>query len=190
MQANGKSTIFAQNSMSMGKLLFYLDYILSVLPTELDDPRHPIHVIKKGSGKAHRGDTVAKIWIAEDGKKKIEAEWSELPPEDETNIRALISLNWSGLIAEIDLMKIRLNIIHDKFKDTKTEIRKLDFNRKRGMMAVFLTDGREVLVPVSLFPEIKELRMKQREDYIIMDGQFFSFAATTEIYSIADVLRA
>lgn len=85
----------------MGKLLSYLDYFLSVLPTELDDSRHPIHVIKKGSGKTHHGDTVAKIWIAEGGKKKIEVEWSELPPDDETNIRALISMNWNGLIAEI-----------------------------------------------------------------------------------------
>ncbi len=57
-------------------------------------------------------------------------------------------------------------------------------------MAVFLTDGREVLVPVSLFPEIKELRKKEREDYLIMEGQFFSFAAISDIYSIADVLRA
>ena len=89
----------------MGKLLSYLDYFLSVLPTELDDSRHPIHVIKKGSGKTHHGDTVAKIWIAEGGKKKIEVEWSELPPDDETNIRALISMNWNGLIAEIELMK-------------------------------------------------------------------------------------
>ena len=111
----------------MGKLLSYLDYILSVLPTELDDSRHPIHVIKKGSGKTHHGDTVAKIWIAEDGKKKIEVEWSELPPDDETNIRALISMNWNGLIAEIELMKIRRNIIHDKFKDAKVGIKKLDF---------------------------------------------------------------
>lgn len=174
----------------MGKLLSYLDYILSVLPTELDDSRHPIHVIKKGSGKTHHGDTVAKIWIAEGGKKKIEVEWSELPPDDETNIRALISMNWNGLIAEIELMKIRRNIIHDKFKDAKTGIKKLDFNCKRGMMAVFLTDGREVLVPVSLFPEIKELRKKEREDYLIMEGQFFSFAAISDIYSIADVLRA
>lgn len=110
--------------------------------------------------------------------------------DDETNIRALISMNWNGLIAEIELMKIRRNIIHDKFKDAKVGIKKLDFNCKRGMMAVFLTDGREVLVPVSLFPEIKELRKKEREDYLIMEGQFFSFAAISDIYSIADVLRA
>lgn len=67
-----------------------------------------------------------------------------------------------------------------RFKDTKLGIKKIDFNEKRGMMAVFLTDGREVLVPVKLFPEIKRLRKSQREDYMIMDGQFFSFEAISQ----------
>ena len=39
-----------------------------------------------------------------------------------------------------------------KYKDTNLGIKKLDFGMKRGMMAVFLTDGRMVLVPVSMFP--------------------------------------
>ena len=56
-----------------------------------------------------------------------------------------------------------------RFKDTNLGIKKLDFSEKRGMMAVYLTDGREVLVPVGLFPEIKQLRKSQREDYMIMD---------------------
>ena len=37
-----------------------------------------------------------------------------------------------------------------RFKDTTLGIKKLDFNERRGMMAVYLTDGREVLVPVGL----------------------------------------
>lgn len=42
-----------------------------------------------------------------------------------------------------------------KFKDTNLGIKKLDFGVKRGAMAVFLTDGREVIVPISMFPDIK-----------------------------------
>ncbi|MCQ2088114.1 MAG: hypothetical protein MJZ37_08660 [Bacilli bacterium] len=76
-----------------------------------------------------------------------------------------------------------------RFKDTTLGIKKLDFNEKRGMMAVYLTDGREVLVPVGLFPEIKQLRKSQREDYIIMDRQFFSFEAISKIFSVKDVLN-
>ena len=76
-----------------------------------------------------------------------------------------------------------------KFKDTDLGIKKLDFGVKRGAMAVYLTDGREVIVPVSMFPDIKRLTMAQREDYLIMDNQYFSFEALSKIYSIKDVLR-
>ncbi len=76
-----------------------------------------------------------------------------------------------------------------KYKDIRLGIKKLSFNEKRGMMAVYLTDGREVLVPVGLFPEIKRLRKSQREDYMIMDGQFFSFDAISKIFSVKDILN-
>ena len=76
-----------------------------------------------------------------------------------------------------------------KYKDTNLGIKKLDFGLKRGMMAVYLTDGREVLVPVSMFPEIKKLSLPQRENYMIMDDQYFSFDAMSKIYSIKDVLK-
>lgn len=76
-----------------------------------------------------------------------------------------------------------------KYNDTKLGIKKLDFNVKRGNMAVFLSDGREVLVPVSMFPDIKKLSKAQREDYMIMDDQYFSFDALSKIYSVKDVLR-
>ena len=76
-----------------------------------------------------------------------------------------------------------------KYKDTNLGIKKLDFELKRGMMAVYLTDGRVVLVPVSMFPEIKKLSLSQRENYMIMDDQYFSFDAMSKIYSIKDVLK-
>lgn len=76
-----------------------------------------------------------------------------------------------------------------KYKDTTLGIKKLDFNVKRGTMAVFLTDGREVIVPVKMFPEIKNLSKKQREDYMIMDDQYFSFDAISKIFSVKDILH-
>lgn len=76
-----------------------------------------------------------------------------------------------------------------KYKDTNLGIKKLDFGMKRGMMAVFLTDGRMVLVPVSMFPDIKKLSLPQRKDYMIIDDQFFSFDAISKIYSIKDVMK-
>lgn len=62
-------------------------------------------------------------------------------------------------------------------------------SKKRGAMAVFLTDGCEVIVPVSMFPDIKRLTRAQREDYMIMDDQYFSFEALSKIYSVKDILR-
>ncbi len=76
-----------------------------------------------------------------------------------------------------------------KYKDTTLGIKKLDFNVKRGAMAVFLTDGREVIVPVKMFPEIKNLSKKQREDYMIMDDQYFSFDSISKIFSVKDFLH-
>ena len=70
-----------------------------------------------------------------------------------------------------------------KFKDTTLGIKKLDFNVKRGAMAAYLTDGREIIVPVSMFPDIKHLTKKQREEWM------FSFEALSRIYSVKDLLR-
>ena len=77
-----------------------------------------------------------------------------------------------------------------KYKDTNLGIKKLDFKVKRGTMAAYLTDGREIIVPVSMFPDIKRLSRKQREDYMIMDDQYFSFEALSRLYSVKDLLRA
>ena len=35
-------------------------------------------------------------------------------------------------------------------------------------MVVYLTDGREIMVPIALFPDIKRLTRAQSEDYMIM----------------------
>ena len=75
------------------------------------------------------------------------------------------------------------------FKDTNLGIKKLDFGVKRGAMAVYLTDGREVIVPISMFPDIKRLSRAEREDYMIMDNQYFSFETLSKIYSVKDILR-
>ncbi len=76
-----------------------------------------------------------------------------------------------------------------KMKDVNLGIRKLTFGEKRGMMAVYLSDGRVVFVPVSAFPDIKHLTAKQREDWMVLDDQYFTFDAMSKIYSVKDVLH-
>ena len=68
-------------------------------------------------------------------------------------------------------------------------IKKLDFVTYRGKMLIYLTDGRQILIPLSLFPNIKKLSVKDRSDWIILDEQFFTFARLSKVYSIEDIMR-
>ena len=56
-------------------------------------------------------------------------------------------------------------------------------------MLVCLNDGRQVLVPLSLLPDIKELSVKDRSDWIILDEQFFTFSRLSKVFSIEDVMK-
>ena len=83
----------------MGKLMLILYFILSADATE--NRRH-IHVVKRGNKKSHRGNTVAKIWIEENGNKKIDIAWSELSADEEALIIKTIDENWEELNLLID----------------------------------------------------------------------------------------
>ena len=86
----------------MGKLAFILRFILSVFPADAQENRRHIHVVRRGDKKSHRGDTVAKIWIEENGNKKIEIAWSELSKTDEVVILKAIDEHWDELNRKID----------------------------------------------------------------------------------------
>ena len=81
-------------------LLLY--FILSVFPADATEKRRHIHVVRRGSKKSHRGDTVAKIWIEENGEKKIEVAWSELSADEETEVIKAIDEHWEELNSLID----------------------------------------------------------------------------------------
>ena len=59
-------------------------------------------MVRRGSKKSHRGDTVAKIWIEENGEKKIEVAWSELTADEEALIIEAIDKYWDELNRMID----------------------------------------------------------------------------------------
>lgn len=73
--------------------------------------------------------------------------------------------------------------------DINVGIKRLNFIGFRGKMAAFLTDGREIIVPLSFFPDIKQLSVKEREKWIILDDQFFSFERLSKVYSIKDLMK-
>lgn len=76
-----------------------------------------------------------------------------------------------------------------KMSDINVGIKRLNFTGFRGKMAAFLTDGREIIVTLSFFPDIKQLSVKEREKWIILDDQFFSFERLSKVYSIKDLMK-
>ena len=100
----------------MGKLAVILFFILSVFPADANENRRHIHVVRRGSKKSHRGNTVAKIWIEENGKKKIDVAWSELDADDLAMIIDIIDKNWELFNKMID----------DVFAGKKITMKKFD----------------------------------------------------------------
>lgn len=100
----------------MGKLAIILFFILSVFPADANENRRHIHVVRRGSKKSHRGDTVAKIWIEENGQKKIEVAWSVLDADDLATIIDVIDKNWEVFNKMID----------DVFAGKKVTIKRFD----------------------------------------------------------------
>lgn len=102
----------SSNASAHGKLAIILCFILSVFPADANENRRHIHVVKRGSKKSHRGNTVAKIWIEQNGEKQIEVAWSELSSDDEAVITEFIDEHWELLNKNIDAVfagkKIRI----------------------------------------------------------------------------------
>ena len=82
--------------------MLFLYFILSVFPADSTESRRHIHVMRRGSKKSHRGDTVAKIWIEKNGEKNIEIAWSELSSDEEAEILKAIDEHWKELNKLID----------------------------------------------------------------------------------------
>ena len=104
-----------QRKSYMGKLMLLLYCILSVFPADATENRRHIHVVRRGSKKSHRGDTVAKIWIEENGVKKIEIAWSELNADEEAEVIKAIDEHWEELN----------NLIDDVFAGKKIQIKRI-----------------------------------------------------------------
>ena len=74
-------------------------------------------------------------------------------------------------------------------ENVKVGIKNMNFTEKRGKIVATLTDGRIIIVPVSFFPDIKNLSVKQREEWMVLDDQYFTFEHLTRIYSIVDLMK-
>lgn len=86
----------------MGKIIYFLCFVISVYPSDANENRKHIHVVRRGSKKSHIGNTVAKIWIEENGLKKIDICWSELSADEESEIIRIIDLHYNHIVECID----------------------------------------------------------------------------------------
>ena len=77
-----------------------------------------------------------------------------------------------------------------KIPNVTLGIKNMDFTSRRGKFSVSLTDGREIIIPVSMFPDIQHMSVKQRNEWMILDDQYFSFEHMTRVYSVLDLLKA
>lgn len=69
-------------------------------------------------------------------------------------------------------------------------IKSLDFASRKGKFTANLTDGREITVPVSMFPDIQRMSLKKRNEWMILDEQYFTFEHMSRVYSLLDLLKA
>lgn len=76
-----------------------------------------------------------------------------------------------------------------KDKNIMVGIKKLDFSQLKGKFLAYLTDGREIIIPVSLFPDIKKMPIARRQEWMILDDQYFTFQRMSKVYSISDIMR-
>lgn len=76
-----------------------------------------------------------------------------------------------------------------KDNSIKVGLKKLDFSMLKGKFLAYLTDGRQITVPVSLFPDIKKMPLAQRKEWMILDDQYFTFQKMSKIYSISDLMK-
>ncbi len=76
-----------------------------------------------------------------------------------------------------------------KIQGVKLGIKDLNFTSHRGKMVVRLTDGREVIIPVSFFPDIQQMPVKERKKWMVLDDQYFTFENMTRVYSLLDLLK-
>ena len=76
-----------------------------------------------------------------------------------------------------------------KLKNVNVGIKDLNFTSRRGKMIARLTDGREIIIPLSLFPDIKNLSVKERNKWMVLDDQYFTFEHLTRVYSVLDLVN-
>jgi len=76
-----------------------------------------------------------------------------------------------------------------KVKDVNTRIKKINFLH-RGKIGFDFEDGREVFVPLSMFPDVEQLTKEEQKKWRILDDMFFDFDTPklSKVFSIENFM--
>ena len=74
-----------------------------------------------------------------------------------------------------------------KNPEIKATIDKIAFE-KRGYMTIYLEDGRILSVPIRNYPNLKQIPIRLRENWMILDGQYLTFLGQSQIFSITEFM--
>jgi Protein of unknown function (DUF2442) len=64
-------------------------------------------------------------------------------------------------------------------------IKKLNFNHPEKI-SISLEDGRELIVPLKYFPELKKMPLEKRKQYSIVDDRTILFRNSDNVYHLED----
>jgi hypothetical protein len=92
----------------MGRIAFWISYLFYTLPADSKDNRKHIHIFK---GKGRHIQSLAKIWIEQNGIKSISIAYNNgILAKDLKIILQLIDENWMDLTKQIEDAFIGENI--------------------------------------------------------------------------------
>ena len=84
----------------MGRIAFWVAYLFYTLPADSRDNRRHIHIFK---GKGRHIQSLAKIWIEQNGVKDISVSYNKgVPAKDLKVILQMIDENWDELMKQIE----------------------------------------------------------------------------------------
>ena len=84
----------------MGRIAFWITYLFYTLPVDNKDNRRHVHIFK---GKGKHIQSLAKIWIEQNGIKNISVSYNKgIPEKDLKIILQLIDKNWNELNQQIE----------------------------------------------------------------------------------------
>jgi len=83
--------------------------------------------------------------------------------------------------------KIRENVENEGFRKKNPQIINIKF-LTHGKMHIYLDEGRIIIVPVSMFPSIKKLSMKQRRKWYLIKDEIVFFDTPWHSYKVEQFL--